>query len=186
MRRIAVALAVAAAGCRAGGEEPPPPQLVDPAAYEHPHTSELDTHLLRDMAKTIEWQKIGPELGDTYLGGTVAVDRVLRDDAANFYGVRVRLANRKNEPLPIQWRVEFVSAQEETRVGFTVLGPDDEGWRGAVLDPLGTAAVTDTCRVKGAVGFRLFVRAPGSNDAGLPDGFRSGAPEGLERLKRYR
>lgn len=166
----------------------PPPELllVDPTIYDHPHTSELGTHRTRGMSKTIEWQAIGTEEGATYMGGAVGVDRILRHDADNFFGVRVRLAARKNQAIPVEWRVAFYAADGLRLIGFNQLDEKDDGWRRAVLPPFGFAEVTDSCRVKGAIGFRLFVRAPGSKDEGVRDGFSGEAAESLEKLRRYR
>jgi len=183
---MAVACATPGCGRRSIGDVPDEPRdpygstdtefTVDPSIYENPRTSELGTERTRGIAKTIEWQKSGTELGTTYCGGVAVVDKVLRDDAENFYSVRVRLENRRNEKHHLQWRIQFYNAKGEPLIGFNHNEVDEPTWKAIVLDPLGFSTVTDSCRLKGAVGFRLFVRKAGSNDVGLPDGFGKGRP----------
>lgn len=149
---------------------------VDPSIYASMKTSELGTERTRGIAKTIEWQKSGTELGTTYCGGAVVVEKVLRDDAENFFGVRVRMENRRNEKHTLQWRLQFYNAKGEPLIGFIHNEVNEPVWKSIVLPPLGFETVTDSCRLKGAVAFRLFVRKGGANDDGLPDGFGKGRP----------
>jgi hypothetical protein len=179
MRHLAW-LAVVAAGCGGGMKVPNDPDEpvrsdgrvdVDPAAYQNVRTSELGTDRTRGIAKTIEWQKSGTELGTTYCGGAVVVEKILRDDADNFYGVRVRLANRQNQAAAFQWRIQFTNLKGEPLIGFNHNEVDEPVWKSVSLAPLGMEVVTDSCRLKGAVAFRLFVRKAGGKEDGLPDGF---------------
>ncbi|MBI2932265.1 MAG: DUF1425 domain-containing protein [Planctomycetes bacterium] len=168
-------IAVVMAGC--GGRRRPEPYpvepvrstntefAVDPTVYDEPRTSELGTNRTRGIAKTIEWQEIGTELGTTYCAGAVVVDQILREDAQDFYGVRVRLKNTRSESLTVGYQIRFYSVQGEALIGFRT------DWRSAVVEPFGYETVTDACRLKGAVGFRLFVRLAGTAEEGLPDGF---------------
>lgn len=177
MRHYAwVVVAAALAGCGGGGTDYAPEPVtsydtefeVDADVYAHPRTSELGTDRTRGVAKTIEWQKAGTEIGTAYCAGAVVVDHILRHDAQNFYGVTVRVKNTRNEAQRLQWRILFYSLHGETLLGF------NEDWKSIVLDPLGHESVTDSCRLKGATAFRLFLRAGGASDEGLPDGFKSG------------
>jgi hypothetical protein len=189
MRHFAwLLVAAAASGCGRGRsssyedypQEPPSSYdtefTVDPEIYQHPRTSELGTHRTRGIAKTIEWQKMGTELGTSDCSGLIVVDHVLRDDAQNLYGVRVRLKNTKNERSTVQWRIFFYNLQGEPMIGLnhsemTAPGTACEPrWKSICVEPLGLETVTDACRVTGAVAFRLFVRT-GGNGEGLPDGF---------------
>lgn len=182
MRHFVWGLALAAlsfAGCGGGADELDEEYYggsgggelkVDQAVYDSVRTGEMGTEGTRGIAKTIEWQRTGTELGATYLGGAVAVDKILRDDAEDFYGVRVRLQNRRGEPQVLQWRIRFYSLKGEPLMGLNHDGTDTV-WRSSCIEPHEYVTVTDSCRLKGAVAFRLFVRAAGSEGEGSADGF---------------
>ncbi len=147
---------------------------VDPSVYESPKTSELGTDRTRGQAKTLEWQQVGTEMGATYCGGAVVVDHVIREDADNWYGVRVRVKNTQNNVEKLQWRISFYNAKGERFLSLNETwkeGEWNETWKSNAMDPLGLLTVTDACRLKGAVSYRLFLRRQGSNDAGNADGF---------------
>jgi hypothetical protein len=79
---------------------------IDPAMLNNP-TSELGTDRTRGIAKTIEWMPISTEDGVTYGDDAVVVERILRDDADNNYGVRVRLKNTTKDVRKLQWLIRF-------------------------------------------------------------------------------
>ncbi len=181
MRHYVWFAAVLAAGCGGGSaldDEYPTEQpsstdtqfTVDPSIYENPHTSELGTNRTRGIAKTIDWQKTGTETGTAYCAGAAVVDQVLRDDAENFYGVRIRLKNTKSGAQAFQWRIYFFNIKGEAMLGFNHDEKEAPSWKSVHVDSLGYATVTDSCRLRGAVSFRLFVRQGGNGD-GMPDGF---------------
>lgn len=141
---------------------------IDPAKLNNP-TSELGTDRTRGIAKTIEWLPISTEEGATYADDAVVVERILRDDAANNYGVRVRLKNTTKDVLKLQWLVRFYTRQGSQIAGYSGGVGATEKWQGTVIEPYGYATVSDFARVMGADGFRLFVKGPGSSGDGSPD-----------------
>ncbi len=141
---------------------------IDPAMLNNP-TSELGTDKTRGIAKTIEWVPISTEEGATYGDDALVVERILRDDAENNYGVRVRLKNTTKDVRKLQWLIRFY-----TRHGSHIAGCEggigaQEHWQGAVVEPFGYVTVSDFARVMGADGFRLFVKTTGSSPDGTPD-----------------
>jgi hypothetical protein len=141
---------------------------IDPAKLNNP-TSELGTDRTRGIAKSIEWLPISTEEGATYSDDAVVVDRILRDDADNNFGVRVRLKNTTKNVVKVQWLVRFY-ARTGSQIGGYYCGlGSTEKWQGAVLDPFGYATVSDFARVIGADGFRLYVKGAGSKEDGTPD-----------------
>jgi hypothetical protein len=152
---------------------------VDPSIYQNPQTSELGTDRTRGIAKTIEWSRNGTEMGSTFCRETIVVDHIMREDAENWYGVRVRLKNTQTAAQAIQWHITFFNAKGERLLSLNETwkeGDWQETWKSAVLDGLGLVTLTDACRLKGAVGFRLYVRKAGASDAGDADGM--GRPAG--------
>ena len=127
---------------------------IDPAKLNNP-TSELGTDRTRGIA--------------TYSDDAVVVDRILRDDADNNFGVRVRLKNTTKNVVKVQWLVRFYTRSGSQIGGYYCGLGSTEKWQGAVLDPFGYATVSDFARVIGADGFRLYVKGAGSKEDGTPD-----------------
>ncbi|HZE97065.1 MAG TPA: hypothetical protein VE981_08555 [Planctomycetota bacterium] len=141
---------------------------IDPALLNNP-TSELGTDRTRGIAKTIEWLPISTEDGATYGDDSIVVDRILRDDADNNYGVRIRLKNTVKDVRKIQWLVRFYTRQGSQIAGYYCGAGNGEKWQGAVLDPFGYTVISDFARVMGADGFRLLIKTAGSAGDGSPD-----------------
>jgi hypothetical protein len=142
---------------------------IDPAKLNNP-TSELGTERVRGIAKTIEWLPIGTEEGATYCDDALVVDRILRDDAENNYGVRVRLKNTSKNVVKLKWILRFYTRQGAQIAGYAGgLGKGGEQWQGAVAEPFGYVTVSDFARVMGAEGFRLYITGAGGNADGTPD-----------------
>lgn len=102
--------------------------------------------------------------GMTYLGKVLRVDEVLPQEADDTYGVKIRLRSETGSPLTAQYKIRFTSAD-----GVMIRG-QRRGWTVFVIEPYRYAAINDSARVRGAVGFRLAVRRAGSDDSGAPDG----------------
>jgi len=141
---------------------------IDPALLNNP-TSELGTDRTRGIAKTIEWLPISTEEGASYSDDAVVVERILRDDAENNYGVRVRLKNTTKDVLKLKWLVRFYTRQGSQIAGYACGAGAQEKWLGCVIEPYGYTTVSDFARVMGADGFRLYVKGPGSTGDGSPD-----------------
>jgi len=141
---------------------------IDPAKLNNP-TSELGTDRTRGIAKCLEWLPISTPEGSTYSDDAIVVDRILRDDADNNYGVRVRLKNTTKDVRKLQWLLRFYTRTGEQIGGYYGGMGASEKWQGAVLDPFGYATVSDFARIIGADGFRLYVRSAGSKEDGSPD-----------------
>src|SRR5687767_9379955 len=119
MRHALIALsAVAFIGCY--GESIHPPDYpreeagdegtevaIDPEILDQIQTAELGTDRTRGIAKTIEWTGISTEVGVTYHDDALTVDRILRDDADNQYGVRVRLKNSSKNVVKGEYLIRF-------------------------------------------------------------------------------
>lgn len=165
MKHLAWVLLVLAS-CSSGTkkEEPSPsrePRMeVDSKTAEPIRTHELGTDRLRPAAKTLEWSNRSTAESAVYLGGEVVLDKIFREDAEDYFGVRVRLGNRSGQVVKIEYRVLFYD-----RNGIRLLGIEDT-YRPAILEPRGVSDVSDACRVRGATDFRLFVRIAGSKDEG--------------------
>ncbi|MHC4606476.1 MAG: putative periplasmic lipoprotein [Planctomycetota bacterium] len=170
---------LAACGGGAPEEETIPELRVGEVSESVPVTiGEYGTEKTRGRSKTIEWLKIGTTLGTRYLGGTVVVDRIIRDDAHDLYGVQVRLKNTTPDMLPCDARIFFLSENGERILGekplkLTTERPED--WTQIIFEPYGFVTVTDTARMRGAVGFDLRVRRQGIDGEGLP-----GSPDIVE------
>jgi hypothetical protein len=141
---------------------------IDPAMLNNP-TSELGTDRTRGIAKTIEWVPISTEEGTTYGDDAIVVERILRDDAENNYGVRVRLKNTTKDVQKLQWLIRFYTRHGSQIAGYYGGLGATEKWQGAVIEPYGYTTVSDFARVMGADGFRFFVKSAGSNPDGTPD-----------------
>jgi len=141
---------------------------IDPALLNNP-TSELGTERTRGIAKTIEWVPISTEEGTTYGDDSVVVERILREDAENNYGVRVRLKNTTKDVVKLQWLIRFYTRHGSQISGYYCGIGATEKWQGAVIDPYGYTTVADFARVMGADGFRLLVKTAGSAEGGTPD-----------------
>jgi hypothetical protein len=141
---------------------------IDPAMLNNP-TSELGTDRIRGIAKTIEWVPISTEEGTTYGDDGVVVERILRDDADNNYGVRVRLKNTTKDVKKISFVIRFYTRHGSQIAGYEGGVGAQEKWRGAVIEPFGYTTVSDFARVMGADGFRLFIKTAGSSPDGTPD-----------------
>src|SRR6187455_31268 len=101
---------------------------IDPAKLNNP-TSELGTDRTRGIAKTIEWLPISTEEGATYNDDAVVIDRILRDDADNNYGVRVRLKNTTKDVQKLQWLVRFYTRQGSQIAGYAGGAGQQEKWQ---------------------------------------------------------
>ena len=141
---------------------------IDPARLNNP-TSELGTDRTRGIAKTIEWLPIGTEEGATFCDEALVVERILRDDADNNYGVRVRLKNTTKNVVKAKYIVRFYNRQGAQISGYAGGLGKDERWQGVVVEPYSYATVSDFARVMGAEGFRLYVTGPGGSKDGTPD-----------------
>jgi hypothetical protein len=141
---------------------------IDPAKLNNP-TSELGTDRTRGIAKTLEWVPISTEEGSTYGDDSVVVERILRDDAENNYGVRVRLKNTTKNVRTFQWLIRFYTRYGSQIAAYQGGIGAQEKWQGAVLDSFGYVTVADFARVMGADGFRLFIKTAGSSPDGTPD-----------------
>lgn len=166
MKRLAwVLLALASCSSGAKKEETPrastePKMEIDPKTAEPIRTHELGTDRLRPAAKTLEWSNRSTADSAVYLGGEVVVDKIFREDAEDFFSVRVRLGNRSGQVVKFEYRILFTD-----RDGTRLLGIED-GYRPALLEPRGVRDVSDACRGRGATDFQLFVRAAGSKEEG--------------------
>ena len=115
------------------------------------------------ISKTVEWSSVSTHEHATYLGRTVVIDQVRRDDADDFYGVRIRLGNRTAATLELEYLFRFYDGEGHA------LASMHETYRPVLLTPRGTDSVFNNARSQGAVGFRLFVRKKGTTDVGYPD-----------------
>lgn len=180
--RYALFAAFLAAGCYGGslGWEDYPLEDVspeenpvewDPALLDQFSTAEHGTEKMRPVSRTIDWPVMGPEQGKTtYAAGSVMVDRILRQEADNSYGVRVRLKNTTGDVKKLEYHVQFYTRSGERFHGTLGLSGTQDRWKPFVLDPYRTAEVADFCRVIGAEGFQLAVRAQGDTGDGSPQG----------------
>jgi hypothetical protein len=141
----------------------------DPALYDRIFTAELDTDRTRPIAKTIEWPGISTETGESYLEAALVVDRVLRDDSDNSYGVRVRLKNTTRQAVKAEALLRFFTRSGGQIAAYVGGIGAQERWTGVVVEPFGVVTVSDFARVIGAEGFRLYVRGPGGKGDGTPD-----------------
>ncbi len=172
MKQITIALFLAGvlSGCNSGPQAPD--LTTDDFTYQiqtseellEVQTSELGTDKIHDRAKTIEWANISTDAGTRYLGGSILVDRVLRYDAANLYGVKVRLKNTTTEPLAFEYQVRFFDAD-----GIWLIGLRDP-WKQIAIEPFRLRTLKASARRTGAVGFRVHIRAAGGDGNGDPDG----------------
>ena len=178
--RYAIFALVFAAGCYGDsihppdepGVEPGPEGTdvkIDPNLYESLKTSELGTEKVRPIAKTIEWPGVSTEVGTSYRGDALMVDHIFRDDADNSYGVRIRMKNTTQQVLKLEYLVRFYSREGGRLSGWAGGIGQNERWQGFVVEPLRHAVLTDSCKVIGAEGFRLFIRGAGANEEGIPD-----------------
>ena len=178
---VAGALLAAVVGCRHNRDftydtyeydEPvgayDPNMMIDPACYENVKTSELGTEM-RGRAKSVDWQYGSIEEGMTYVGGTILVDKVLRNDADNLFDVTIRLRNTDANPSKVEWKIALYSSDGTRIAGLTDWTGDKEVWHNCSIDARGFASVTNGARVKGATIFRLQVRRSGANDEGNPE-----------------
>lgn len=115
------------------------------------------------IAKTVEWIDVGSKEGMTYLQGKIIVDRVIRDDAEDIFGVRVRIRNLTAEPIECETEIRFFDIRNNRRLGL------HDGWKSIHVKPLDFFSIENTSKTTGAVGFRLFIRLPGSAEEGAAD-----------------
>ncbi len=191
MRYAILAAFLVVAGCGdsihpdAYPEEEPGPEgtyvEVDQSIYDSPSISELGTDATRPIAKTIEWPGISTEEGASYADDIVVVDRITREDADGSYGARVRLKNKTQQLLRLEYVIRFYDRQGGRIAGYKGVAGDGERWTSFTIEPLKYAVVDDFARVIGAEGFRLHVRAPGGAGDGAQD-----TPERLEQLRLQR
>ena len=142
---------------------------VDPNLYETLKTSELGTEKVRPIAKTIEWPGVSTDVGATYKSDAMVVDHIFRDDADNSYGVRVRLKNTTQQVVKGEYLIRFYNREGGRLASWAGGIGQNERWQGFVINPLRHEVVSDSCKVIGAEGFRLFIRGAGANEDGLPD-----------------
>lgn len=161
--------------------DPTPPDF-DPMMYEGTEPYELDPGTTRPAAKTVDWPEGGSEEGETWLGGRIVLDAVFRHDADDFFGVRLRLKNRTEAGARIEWKIAFYDADGRRLIGLQDFNGDQEVFRPAALDPLDTLVISNASRLRGATTFRLFVRAGGAINAGLPDGEKADDDAEIEDL----
>ena len=128
---------------------------IDPTTAEPEGTYSLGTERLRPVSKTIDWPDVSTPDGAGFLGGDIVVDRILREDSDNMYGIRVRLGNKSTNLQEIEYRIQFT---DEKKVDLLAV---HDGWRSIVIEPRGLREVTDACRVHGAIGFQIQVRRTG-------------------------
>ena len=185
MKRITIALFASAllAGCGSGGTSrtkydrdirgrAQAVTIDTPSGGMPMSTHELGTDRTRGRAKTIEWAKISTTAGTRYLGGAVVVDRIIRSDAEDIYGVEVRLKNVNDRRISFQVRIYFIDEEGNYILGVKSRGFDtrvDEDWKTVAIEGLGLHSVTDSARMRGAVGFDLRIRASGTDGEGRPD-----------------
>lgn len=162
-------LVVLAAGCKAPppkapiADTPPPPNLDMPREILDERTWVREQEKGRRVAKTVEWLDVSPQEGVTYLDGTIIVDKIVRNDAEDIYGVKIRLKNLTKLECVVETKVDFFDIRGDRQMGML----DD--WRSSDLKPLDFATIENTCKVKGAVGFQLCVRKRGSDGDGVAD-----------------
>lgn len=167
MNRFALVLALLAS-CSSGSKKEPERRTEDPApridsrTAEPSGTHELGTDRTRPGSKTIEWQNLSTPETATYLGGEIVIDRILREDAEDMYGVRVRLGNRAAQVHRLEYRIRFTDTKGAELMAVHAT------WRPALIEPRGVVEVSDACRLHGAAGFRLFVRRAGTSETGEP------------------
>jgi hypothetical protein len=154
---------------------------IDPALLNNP-TSELGTERTRPVSKTIDWPAISTDEGASFLDEAVVIDRILRDDASNMYAVRVRLKNTTKDVQKLSWIFRFTDRRGAMIAGYEGGLGKDERWQGTVIEPFGYATISDSARIMGAEGFRLFVRSGKSGD-GSPD---DPSPEKKEERRQKR
>ncbi len=115
------------------------------------------------VSKTVEWSSVSTPAQASFLGRTVVIDQVRRDDADDFYGIRIRLGNRTATTVALEYLFRFYDSNGQALASL------HEGYRPVSLTPRGTDSVFDSARSRGAVGFRLFLRKRGTSDVGYPD-----------------
>lgn len=157
---------------------------VDPIIYEMPATRDHGTDRIRGLAKVIDWQNVSTLRGTTYAAGNVEVDAIWRDDAEDYHGVRIRLKSRTKAPVNVEWRIEFYAQNGERLIGLNDTLGEETVWSKASLEGLHYYTATNTCRIKGAVGFRLFLRAAGTTGDGAPDAGQMKTDESIDRLRK--
>ena len=193
MRKLLPVL-VLAAGC--SGESVHPPDYpreqagpegtdvyIDPAVYEKVESAELGTERTRGISKTIEWADISTPEGATYFGDAVAVDRVFREDGENIFGVRIRLKNTTKKAIQGEYLIRFLTRGGAPRLGYKGSAGGAERWTGFTIEPYGTEVVSDFSRIRGADGFRLFLKGAGGAADGSPD---DPSPEAKEARRQAR
>ncbi|MBI4564961.1 MAG: DUF1425 domain-containing protein [Planctomycetes bacterium] len=132
-------------------------------------SSELSTSRTRDMAKTIEWPDMSTSEGNEYLGGAVTVDKIFRYDADNLFVVKVRLQNETDQSITFEWKVTFLDRHGRDIAGFGF--EDADAWKSLQIEPLSWETVSSNARIRGAVGFKLWIRprsAPQEEPTGRP------------------
>lgn len=155
--------------CGPGKQRENPPYSIEPPSVKvppdtlHTKSQELDTGKPKPPSKTVEWFNVSTLECTTYLNKTVEVDKILRKDANNLYGVEIRLKNLTSQDLHCEFKINFYSEKEEQLLS------DKEGWTPFFLKPFGFEYIYDHSRLQGAVGFILFVRSYGTTSTGVQD-----------------
>lgn len=116
-----------------------------------------------NVAKTIDWYPMSTKEGSNYVGGSVVIDKIFRQDAEDIFTVDVRLKNNQEQSVSGEYRIEFFDQK-----GTRLLGLKRD-WEPFIVEPLGLKVVSNTSIVKGAVGFKVFIRAKGSTGEGEPE-----------------
>lgn len=170
MKHLALlaAAAVALSGCESGPEDSPYGEPIpveatgDEAAAETTDVlldriekvSDLGVSRLHDPSKTVAWREGSTGVGQTYLDGAVRVEHIVRQDADNHFGARVRLQNTSKDSVTFEWRITF-SSEKGAPVGAL-----DSDWKSVQLERMGLTSVGTAASTRGAVGFTLEVRPP--------------------------
>ncbi len=105
----------------------------------------------------------GPQSVTTWLNGIVFVDNLFQDNPAGTNRVMFRLGAKSVEPVNIEYRISFQNDQGN------LLQSDHEEFRALTLSADREASILNTCRQPGASGYRLFIRAAGTQAEGRDD-----------------
>jgi len=170
MKHLALlaAAAVALSGCESGPEDSPygepipveatgdegSTETTDVLLDRVEKISDLGVSRLHDPSKTVAWREGSTAVGQTLLDGAVRVEHIVRQDADNHFGARVRLQNTAKNSVTFEWRITFFNEK-----GAPV-GALDSDWKSVQVEPKALTLVGTAASTRGAVGFTLEVRPP--------------------------
>lgn len=173
---LAAGLTLSSASCYDVHKEGAPPDDEKPdASYKPPEWSapreiyEMGTRQenrqdkARAIAKTVDWLNVSTAAGTRYATGAIEVDKIFREDANNMYAVNIRLKNRTDETMNLEYRIVFHGLRGQPLVGR------QKSWTPFMIQPYVFAEVGDRCEIQGAVGYHLRIRKVGSDDSGVDD-----------------